>query len=1081
MNLVKKKIWLVAVMTVVLFFGAGHQEASAQYATSGSPDHPDAIAVRVVPNPSHYSIVRWYESQGFRGSPQALIVDGYEAIRDGRTVYVNAANVDSATKNIYTNIYLISYNQDSAAPTVDILGQLVSRWKFNSNLSESDTPICAFSSLSCATDADCADNQLCSNNGPTAGSCVLKAAKNCLVDTDCPASFFCSSLKARITRDIKRVGQLEELKEALSGFQLSNSRYPLLAAGTYLSGHSISVWPSWSQELLSDLAVAPSFRDPVNRIGPCVPYGGSGVSAGYDPATCWNAEARRFINEPAGSTLALPAGSYAFIYSTDHSGSAYNLCATMESRSAGYRFSPNDPADSTCLVATGIGAGGLSSNTPPWLTDKFLVGEPNAAFNGYIRVADVENDSLTWSWSSQNGKPPYGWSGWISGGQTGQPPRLIDTSNPYQKKIYAERAGQPGTYDMTLRVTDGRGGVMTTSTPIMISSDPISLEAADAEYEADLVNYFSYRFTFSGNGFTNPTVNTPVVSRISGPFNLLTSLSNSTKTMTLVGGKYQIEYRGLIPVSHQFPQDVDFRYSVSVTDSFGATAQKTFTIRVKASVPPLNFSCPGGARLGKYYDCLLGSVQQGNHSLNYYESSGYPAGLNIYQSSGAYLRGTPTILNPGQTVTIRVINEYRASNTKTFLLRVNNYCGDGIKQFPNTEGRGGLYNDGYEDCDGTAGVATSWDDSRFDKQYGCGTTASSPTSYPILTNDKCVFLSPSNGGGYCGDGYCQVRIGNQYMERLKDGTIKCLIDCSDSQYSNCVPSCTDRSCGNDGCGGSCGVCGTGQVCSVAGNCINSACLTDNDCNDSNPCTIDTCINGGASNAYCQRSESGHTEDCVGESWYPACVPGQNTICSTGTCKVTPTRSCVGTVFGSCGSSDPRPAYCTTKCEGETDNFATDCSGGTSGRCRNTGNGSTCAYMGEVKTCSNYLGWPAGSWIGNASCNNNCTGYNTSSCAPNVCETINPRSPSDCYWYKAPDESVTQPGTTCMIKMPTDSSGNILCVDYPPASAIWQWYQGKIHKSETTFCRLPGCPRFVNPNKCRYLNNSWSNQCYVPIN
>ena len=74
------------------------------------------------------------------GSPQALLVDGYEAIRDGRTVYVNAANIDPNTKLIYTNIYLISYNQDSAAQTVDILGQIITHWKFNSNLNESTPP-----------------------------------------------------------------------------------------------------------------------------------------------------------------------------------------------------------------------------------------------------------------------------------------------------------------------------------------------------------------------------------------------------------------------------------------------------------------------------------------------------------------------------------------------------------------------------------------------------------------------------------------------------------------------------------------------------------------------------------------------------------------------------------------------------------------------------------------------------------------------------------------------------------------------------------------------------------------------------
>jgi hypothetical protein len=54
----------------------------------------DAIAIRVLPNNDyHYSALRWYKEKKFTGSPQSMLVDGYEAVRDGRTVYVNAANI----------------------------------------------------------------------------------------------------------------------------------------------------------------------------------------------------------------------------------------------------------------------------------------------------------------------------------------------------------------------------------------------------------------------------------------------------------------------------------------------------------------------------------------------------------------------------------------------------------------------------------------------------------------------------------------------------------------------------------------------------------------------------------------------------------------------------------------------------------------------------------------------------------------------------------------------------------------------------------------------------------------------------
>ena len=52
--------------------------------------------------------------QGFRGSPPKP--GGLTAMKrsatDG-TVFINAANLDSANNKLYTNIYLISYNQDS--------------------------------------------------------------------------------------------------------------------------------------------------------------------------------------------------------------------------------------------------------------------------------------------------------------------------------------------------------------------------------------------------------------------------------------------------------------------------------------------------------------------------------------------------------------------------------------------------------------------------------------------------------------------------------------------------------------------------------------------------------------------------------------------------------------------------------------------------------------------------------------------------------------------------------------------------------------------------------------------------------
>jgi len=92
----------------------------------------DAVAIRVLSNPDHFSAGRWYKEQGFTGSPQSVTVDGYSGIRDGRTVYVNAANLTGT--ELYTNIYIISYNQDAERETTDIFSHIIANWKFNTNL-----------------------------------------------------------------------------------------------------------------------------------------------------------------------------------------------------------------------------------------------------------------------------------------------------------------------------------------------------------------------------------------------------------------------------------------------------------------------------------------------------------------------------------------------------------------------------------------------------------------------------------------------------------------------------------------------------------------------------------------------------------------------------------------------------------------------------------------------------------------------------------------------------------------------------------------------------------------------------------
>jgi hypothetical protein len=721
-------ILFVAGIISVYFLGSAIFQAKAQEQNS------DAIGVRIVPNPNHYSVYRWYESQGFSGSPQSLTVDGYEALRDGRTVYVNAANVDTNAKVVYTNIYLISYNQDYNVKTVDILGQLISHWKFNDNL-PLQTSTCSISALKCEQDSDCASNQTCSNSDV----CVLKEAKNCSVDEDCPASFFCGSLKAKIIRDLKRVGKLEEIKEALANYRKTNGRYPLLSAGTYLSGKSVSLWPSWNDILIPTLAIKQTLVDPINRLGAC---------PGFNSKTCWNDSTKKFVYDASGAYLKLPRDSYALVYGTNETGSDYNLCAVLETHSdPNYTFSPNDPIASACVTETGILAAGNSSNSAPKITSIALKGVSGSEYNGFVQAVDDDGDSLTWSMQPLTAS----WPNW-----QGAPPIIKDTSELGQKKIYAARAGNAGKYPIAITVSDSNGASVSTTTSIEIGSLSSFAQAEDYTYHLDPTVPFNYNFYVAGSS----NIPTYTLSLVSGPDIL--RMPGIVRVASADGlNRQKVNYQGIISTAQKFTADVESHYRLSVASAAGAPAVNDFIIKIIVDKPVLNFNCATQSRINYAYKCSLGSTKQGNHALTYSVVSAMPAGLSLSATSNnqdaVYLVGNTVAAKVGQEVKINVVNEYGVASEKSFVLDVNTYCGDGVRETPNTEGKGGVKNDGQEACDGSANVVSTASASNKNNQYACNTTAIAATPYPITTSGYCIFKSPLDGGGYCGDTYCQTK------------------------------------------------------------------------------------------------------------------------------------------------------------------------------------------------------------------------------------------------------------------------------------------------------------------------------------
>jgi len=276
---------ILAILGLFLFFPPHY--SNFLLSIQAAQPSPDAIAIRVIPNPDHYSAWRWYSEQGFTGSPQSLTVDGYEAVRDGRTVYVNAANV--VEDNLYTNIYLISYNQQAQQATQDIFSRILSHWKFNTNIT--DTAQCNQTTITC------------------------------LIDDDCPNSEYCNSSKAKITRDTYRLADLAEIKIALANYQKTYNYYPKLESGSYLPGRTISVWPSWQETLGKELSMTLPY-DPINKLGEC---------PNYDEITCWNEQSKNFAGTITNDSIILPDNSRVYVYIVASEGSSYNICGVMES------------------------------------------------------------------------------------------------------------------------------------------------------------------------------------------------------------------------------------------------------------------------------------------------------------------------------------------------------------------------------------------------------------------------------------------------------------------------------------------------------------------------------------------------------------------------------------------------------------------------------------------------------------------------------------------------------------------------------------------------------------------------------
>ncbi len=212
----------------------------------------DAIGIRVMENERKLSARQWYFEQFGPAAPepQGLTVDGYPAVRSGRTVYVAATNLQGGV--IYSNVYLISYSEGADGDTIGIYNRLLENWEFNVNMAPED--------------------------------------------------------KARLQRDMKRLSDLSEIAEKLITYRAQHDQYPTLEGGTYISTLSNSRWPSWQDTLGGQLGGTLPV-DPTNTFGTC-PAGADPNTCWNDTARTFSCPANSFIYQYLGS----PTGEVASLF-----------------------------------------------------------------------------------------------------------------------------------------------------------------------------------------------------------------------------------------------------------------------------------------------------------------------------------------------------------------------------------------------------------------------------------------------------------------------------------------------------------------------------------------------------------------------------------------------------------------------------------------------------------------------------------------------------------------------------------------------------------------------------------------------
>ncbi len=249
----------------------------------------DVVGFQISQNPRRLSARSWYESQ-FPGANQNnlrdITIQGYDAVTDGNTYYINALNQAENYKSpVYNNIYIFSINPNAQADTKKVFQDLLASLEFNINIS--DVGYCLSSNK-----ADDDGQQTLLQNFSRLTDITSQA---CQSDFDCRnpdgapiegSNGVCSNAKTKFLRDWKRLNDTRLTQQKLETYKnnAGQGRYPQISAGSFVPGYTNSRWGSWST-FGRDIGGAPVDPQPLNTWTRC---------GDLDPQTCWNPNTQTF-------------------------------------------------------------------------------------------------------------------------------------------------------------------------------------------------------------------------------------------------------------------------------------------------------------------------------------------------------------------------------------------------------------------------------------------------------------------------------------------------------------------------------------------------------------------------------------------------------------------------------------------------------------------------------------------------------------------------------------------------------------------------------------------------------------------